>query len=522
MGLARTIEALHENALDVLLEASQLFGASLDTNETINAILKLLSEKLQLGRGRVIFPDHQTGELRIRFAEGMSKNERERVSYAIGEGVTGQVMVTGQIALIPDVSKEPMYLGRTTNLKSLQGKTLAYIAVPILQENQPIGVLAVEAGRPIDPDFRQELRVLQILAAMIGQLSRIYGLVQKRTQQLLAEHKAGESDQQKAGMVYGILGESQELSDSVNSALKAAASDATVLLQGESGTGKERFARMIHLASHRRDQPFVCINCAAIPANLLEAELFGHEKGSFTGAVASRAGKLELAASGTLFLDEIGDMSLDLQVKLLRVLQEKVVQRIGGQKEISVDTRIIAATNQRLKDAVNRGDFRMDLYYRLNVIRIKLPPLRARRDDIRLLASYFLIRENQRHNHNLVLENDALTAMENYDWPGNVRQLENVIARLVIMADNQSISAAEIEPILAEEAQISVETTVVEEIPSMTNINRPYERVKENDRRTITQALDQTRGNKTAAARSLGLTPRQLYYRLQKLDIPLS
>jgi Nif-specific regulatory protein len=516
-----TMETSHAQALDVLLEASQILGASLDTADTIQAILRLLSERLQLHRGRVIFPHAQTGELRVCFAEGLSEAERRRASYAVGEGITGQVLATGQIALIPDVAKEPLYLARITNLACLSGERLAYIAVPILQEDRPIGVLAVEAGRPIDADFKQELQVLRILAAMIGQLARIHGLFQARTEQLLEQSTHG-GERQKPGMVYGILGESPVLRQSVKSALKAAGSDASVLLEGESGSGKERFARMIHLASQRRDEPFVCINCAAIPATLLEAELFGHEKGSFTGAVSSRPGKLELAANGTLFLDEIGDMSLDLQAKLLRVLQDKVVQRVGGQKEIQVDTRIITATNQRLKDAVSQGRFRMDLYYRINVIRIELPPLRARRDDIRLLASYFLIRENQRHGHNRVLEASALSVMENYDWPGNVRQLENVIARLVIMAESQSITAAEIESILAEEAQIGVADMTPPIQPESDMLNRPYERVRVEERQAITQALDRARGNKTAAARSLGMTPRQLYYRLQKLEIPLS
>lgn len=509
-------------ALDVLLEASQLIGNSLVTEDTITAILRLLSQRLQLHRGRVILPDPDTGELRIRFAEDLSKAECERAIYAIGEGITGQVMATGQTALVPDVTKEPQYLARITQIAHPQSHKLAYIAVPILQDNRPIGVLAVESGWPVPSVFSLELRVLRILAAMIGQLARISGLVQERTAEILTNHASSDDGSHKPGMVYGILGESPALRKSVKMALKAAGSDASVLLEGESGSGKERFARMIHLASPRRDQPFVCINCAAIPANLLEAELFGHEKGSFTGAVAARPGKLELANNGTLFLDEIGDMSLDLQAKLLRVLQDKVVQRIGAQKEIQVDTRIITATNQHLKEAVSRGSFRMDLYYRINVIRIELPPLRARREDIRLLASYFLIRENQRHGRNVVLTGDALEAMTNYVWPGNVRQLENMMSRLVIMTDGSSISAAEIHTILEEESQIGVANMPAAARTTDHAVARPYERVSGDERQTITQALSQARGNKTAAARTLGMTPRQLYYRMKKLGIPLS
>ncbi|WP_455198785.1 sigma 54-interacting transcriptional regulator [Kaarinaea lacus] len=513
---------LQAHALDVLLQTSQIIGDSLATEETIKAILKLLSENLHLHRGRVILPDPDTGKLHIRFSEQLSEAERNRASYAIGEGVTGQVMATGQIALIPDVSSEPLYLARITNIERLHKQRLSYIAIPILQNNTPIGVLAAEADKAIQTDFQQELHVLKIIAAMIGQLARISGLANKQTQQLLKQQTETSEGIHKPGMVYGILGESTELQKSINMALKAADSDAAVLLEGESGSGKERFARMIHLAGPRRDQPFVCINCAAIPNNLLEAELFGYEKGSFTGATSSRPGKLELAENGTLFLDEIGDMSLDLQAKLLRVLQDKVVQRIGGQKESQVDIRIITATNQRLKDAVGQGSFRMDLYYRINVIRIKLPPLRARQSDIRLLASYFMIRENQRHGRNVVLGSGAMEALENYSWPGNVRQLENVIVRLVIMTEDQNITAREIETILAEDAHIDTPNVLNEAPLTDTDPARPYQRVNTDEHQAIVQALDDARGNKTAAARKLGLTPRQLYYRMRKLDIPLS
>ena len=515
------LDASFSQTPDVLLEASQLLGASLDAEVTVGAILRLLSQRLNLRRGRVIFPDPDSGELRVCYSEGLSEAERQRAVYAYGEGVTGRVMSSGQIALIPDVTQEPHYLARVTDLSRFQKRKLAYIAVPILQDNRPIGVLAVETDRATDFQFENELRILRILAAMIGQLERIDGLVRLKTRQLIKDNIATQGGRKEKGMVYGILGESPALRNSVKMALRAADSDATVLLEGESGSGKERFARMIHLASTRRDQPFVCINCAAIPAQLLEAELFGYEKGSFTGAVASRPGKLELAAHGTLFLDEIGDMSLDLQAKVLRVLQDKTVQRIGGQKEIQVDTRIITATNQQLQGAVNRGDFRMDLYYRINVIRIELPPLRQRREDIRLLASYFLIRENQRHGRNVVIEPAALTAMENYSWPGNVRQLENVMARLVIMAENWSISAAEMESVITEESRISVAAMPADEPPPSSLAARPYERVRGDEHQHIREAMDLARGNKTAAARILGLSPRQLYYRLQKLDIPI-
>ena len=505
----------------VLLEASQILGKSLDPDVTIGAILTLLSNRLQLHKGRVILPDRKNGELKIQYFVGLSKAELQKAVYETGEGVTGRVMLTGQIALVRDVTKDPLYLARITDLSHTSGKQLAYIAVPILQDDTPIGVLAVESRRPGNYIFDEDLYVLQIIAAMIGQLSRINNLVKDHTKQLRRENNALKEEHREKGTVYGILGESKALRSAVNKALKAAESNATVLLVGESGSGKERFARMIHVASDRRDQPFVCVNCAAIPAQLLESELFGHEKGSFTGADTSRPGKFELAAEGTLFLDEIGDMSLDLQAKVLRVLQEKIVQRVGGQKEIQVDTRIITATNKDLHHAVNQEGFRMDLYYRINVIRIELPPLRARRDDVRLLTSYFLSRENQRHGRNIIIEAEGLSIMETYDWPGNVRQLENVITRTVIMSDSNRVSSNDIQEILSEEANILIEKIPDSDPQPTEMVARPYNRVSGDESQTIAETLRLTRGNKTLAAKHLGLTTRQLYYRMKKLNIPL-
>jgi Nif-specific regulatory protein len=506
---------------DVLLEASQLLGKSLEPDITVRAILTLLSDRLQLHKGRVILSDPKTGELKIQYFVDLSQEELNKAIYESGEGVTGRVMSTGQIALVPDVTKEPRYLARITDLTQISSKQLAYIAVPILQDDIPIGVLAVQSNRSGDYVYDEDLYVLQIIAAMVGQLSRINSLVKDHTKELRKENKALKGQYREKGTVYGILGESKALRNAVNKALKAAESDATVLLVGESGSGKERFARMIHLASNRRDQPFVCVNCAAIPAQLLESELFGHEKGSFTGADSSRPGKFELAAKGTLFLDEIGDMSLDLQAKVLRVLQEKIVQRVGGQKEIQVNTRIITATNKDLHHAVNQEGFRMDLYYRINVIRIELPPLRARREDVRLLASYFLSRENQRHGRNIIIEADGFSIMEAFSWPGNVRQLENVITRTVIMSDSSRISRTDIQNILSEEANILIGKTQPSEHEHTAMIARPYNRVNDDECQIIQETLTLTRGNKTLAASHLGLTPRQLYYRLKKLNIPL-
>ncbi len=511
---------------EVILDASRLIGRTLNPSESIEGILALLSTRLGLTKGRVVLPDLSDGVLRIAHSHGLSEDEIGRGLYALGEGVTGRVMSTGEIALIPDISKEPTYVARVFTASPIKDMTVAYMAVPIMRDDVPVGVMAVHRMEELQCHFDSDLFIVQIMATLVGQALHIRDLVDQKTRRLKQENRALKDRQQETTAVHGIIGKSATLRQSIEQARKAAVSEVTVMLVGESGTGKERFARMIHLASNRRDKPFVCINSAAIPANLLESELFGHEKGAFTGATASRAGKFEMATGGTLFLDEIGDMPFDLQAKLLRVLQEKTLQRVGGSREISVDVRIITATNKRLEEGVNSGNFRLDLFYRLNVIRIQLPPLRQRKDDIELLALYFLNRCNQLHKRNVVLNNRALEQLKQYEWPGNVRQLENVIERLVVMSDAEVVSNDMISATLTDESGIEIDETIpakpTTEVELPANVDftmRPYTKVRSDERDAIIYALHQSRGNKTAAARVLGMTSRQLHYRLNKLSI---
>jgi Nif-specific regulatory protein len=518
--------ALAPQIAEVILDASRLIGRTLNPGASIEGILALLSTKLGLTRGRVVLPDPATGLLRIAYSHGLSDSEIERGLYALGEGVTGRVMSSGEIALIPDISKEPTYVARVFAPVQRHEMVVAYIAVPIMRDDVPLGVLALHRVESLQGHFDNDLFIAQIMAAMIGQILHIHNLVTQQTRRLQQENRALKDRQQETTPVHGIIGKSVTLRHSIEQARKAAASEATVMLAGESGCGKERFARMIHLAGARRDKPFVCINSAAIPVTLLESELFGHEKGAFTGAASSRAGKFELAAGGTLFLDEVAEMPLDLQAKLLRVLQEKRVQRLGGSREIDIDVRIITATNKRLEECVNSGSFRLDLFYRLNVVRIQLPPLRQRRDDIELLALYFLNRCNQLHRRNVVLNNNALARLKEYDWPGNVRQLENVIERLVVMSDRDVVGDEIISATLTDESGIAIEEDVsftprsTAELPQVADFAiRPYAKVRPDERDAIIQALRQARGNKTVAARVLGMTSRQLHYRLNKLCI---
>ncbi|MBI1425011.1 MAG: GAF domain-containing protein [Gammaproteobacteria bacterium] len=521
-----------ESDVVVIEQAARLIAHSTEPEFAIQSILRLLSQLLGLNRGRVLIPEEKSGVLRIRYSYGLTREERERGIYELGEGVSGRVMKTGQTALIQNIDDEPSYLGRAVSRTTLPSETVAYIALPLLRNDKPIGVLAVHRLRKRQRAFDKDITTLRIIATFISQILTVNRLIAEQTAELINENLYLKNALDHQGGNFGILGDSPALQASLRQAYRVANTQVSVLLTGESGTGKEKFARMLHLASNRKDAPFVAINCAAIPQDLIESELFGHEKGSFTGATQSKKGKIELASGGTLFLDEIGDLDFDLQAKLLRMLQEQVIQRVGGTREIGVDVRIIAATHRNLQQAVNEGRFRMDLFYRLNVFPIHLPPLRDRVEDVRILARHFLNIANHDYNRNVLLDETILQKLERFDWPGNIRQLENVIKRAVLIAHTNHVSPSEIDIILGEESRVAMPQAGMTHAPAMTpaapmapaysqhdSSIRPYAWVRDDESEQIIQALRQARGNKTRAAINLGLTPRQLRYRMVKLGI---
>ncbi len=521
-----------ESELLVLQEAAKLITKSTDPKPAIQGILRLLSELLGLNRGRVLLPEDETGTLSIRYAYGLRPQERVRGHYSIGEGITGRVFQTGQLALIPDIDDEPAYLARAVDRTTLPNEAVAYMAVPIVLEETPVGVLAVHRLRNRDHPFQRDLTLLQVVATLVGQVLQVKALVDERTAQLESENRLLRNRIESHGAKYGILGESPALQQAVQQALQVAKTGTTVLLLGESGTGKERFARMQHMAGNCSQGPFVSVNCAAIPASLIESELFGHEKGAFTGATSTKKGKIELANGGTLFLDEIGDLELDLQAKLLKVLESRVIQRVGSTRDVPVDVRIVAATHKNLQEAVNANRFRLDLFYRLNVFPIRLPPLRARQGDVAVLAHHFLKAANEEYGKSVEFGMGSIDLLEAYPWPGNIRQLENLVKRAVLLTPGPAIGRKLMQDILAEEggiaspgghevAEIARPRTVSESktINAVPDNMRPYSKVQEDEVDQIVEALRLHRGNKTRAAISLGLTPRQLRYRMVKLNI---
>ena len=306
----------------------------------------------------------------------------------------------------------------------------------------------------------------------------------------------------------------------VRDAKKAALRNLPVLIEGESGTGKELFARAIHNSSPRSSAPFQVVNCGAIPSELVESEFFGHKRGAFTGATEDRIGAFDAADGGTLFLDEIGELPLALQAKLLRTLQEGTLVRLGGTREIRIDVRLVAATNRDLAREVQAGGFRQDLYYRLNVIPIRLPSLRERREDVRALALHFVSRANQAHQRNVNLAPDALARLEAHDWPGNIRELGNLIERLVLLADHTLVTAAALErfmPTALDRAPPAPASAPIP--PAAAGLVRDYQSATSHDAQTLQDALTRHQGNQSRAAQSLGLTLRQFSYRLRKAGL---
>jgi Nif-specific regulatory protein len=523
-------EELAVNEQLLVRESINLLSRGLDPLKAAQHMLHLLSELLGLNRGRVVQLDTESGDLVIRASYGLTKEEVRKGRYAPGEGITGRVLQSGETLIVQDIDAEPGYLARAVERSRLPPGTVSFIAMPIQVDQRIAGVLGVHRLRSRQRPLGADIQVLRTVADLIGQSFKIHNLIKQCTAELHAENrtlKAALRLRSEYSQNWGIIGESPKLLVALNQLEQVASSDATVLLLGESGTGKELFARALHLQSARRDQPFVKVNCAAIPETLFEAELFGHEKGAYTGASQQRIGRFEQASGGTLFLDEIGDLPLPVQVKLLRVLQERVIERLGGRSEIPVDVRIVAATHQDLSALVRAQRFRLDLYYRLNVIPIHLPALRERQGDIKLLVRHLLSQLNERHQRDVHLTPDGMSSLVSYPWPGNIRQLYNVLERIVLLAPGDEVAESTVDYALISEVQGAPRDAILIEeerrrpsaIAPQTSAVRDYQHVTQDETARIRAALDQHRGNKSRTAKALDLTLRQLNYRIAVLGI---
>ncbi|NKB23953.1 MAG: GAF domain-containing protein [Kiritimatiellae bacterium] len=492
--------------LTLLHEISRMLDQSLDLQEVVGPVLEALANHLNLQHGTLTLLNQKTGHILIEAAHGLSDQQTKRGRYKLGEGVTGQVVLTGKPAIIPQTSDSPLFLNRTLRNKR---EEVSFICVPIKEDKEVTGALSVDRAYDPKHELNDDVRLLTIIVSMIGQAVQLRREAQVKQERLAKENERLKAELRDRFRPSNIIGNSHEMQRVYDEIAQVSKSNTTILIQGETGTGKELVAHAIHYNSNRSGKPFIKAHCAALPETIIESELFGHVKGAFTGATTERKGRFELAHSGTLFLDEIGDIPPLIQIKLLRVLQEREFERVGDTETVKINVRVIAATNRDLPTLVNRGTFREDLFYRLHVFPIYVPELRKRKVDIVLLADYFLekyARESSKQVRRL--SSAGIDMLMSYHWPGNVRELENVIERAVLLAEDDVIHPHHLPPTL--QTADAIGTKMQGDLKSL---------VESYEADLVRDALKSTRGNMASAARSLGTSQRIMGYKVKKYGI---
>ncbi len=503
-GIKKDIEEL-----SLLFEISNILDSSINLQEVLGPVLKVLSKYTEIIGGVITLFNNETGEITIEASYGLSIDQQKKGKYRIGEGITGKVVETGKPSIVPRASEEPKFLDKLGVRKSTSGNDISFVCVPIKLENKVIGTLSVYRLYSEDFSLNDFVRLLTVVCSLISKAVKLRQEALREREKLIEENIRLQKELEAKFHPANIIGNSKVMQEVYRLIQQVSKSDTTVLIRGESGTGKELVAHAIHYNSNRANKPFIKVNCAALPETIIESELFGHEKGAFTGAVSARKGRFELADGGTLFLDEIGDLTPQTQIKLLRVLQEREFERVGGTKTIKVNVRIIAATNRNLEELIEEGKFRQDLYYRLNVFPIHLPPLRDRKTDILLLADYFVEKYSKMYNKNIKrISTPAIDMMMAYHWPGNVRELENCIERAVLISNDDVIHGHHLPPTL-QTAESSGTTPKGPLKVKLESIEKEF----------ILDALKSSRGNMAKAARLLGITERQMGIRVHKYGI---
>ncbi|HED31396.1 MAG TPA: GAF domain-containing protein [Prosthecochloris aestuarii] len=523
------------DTIRLLAEVSRALNHEEDINKVLRQVLSIMSEHMDMMRGMITILNRDTDEIVINESFGLSEEEQARGRYKPGEGIIGKVVKTGRHIAVPRIDEEPMFLDRTGSRNRLKTNHLCFVCIPLRSGNEVIGTLSADRAVCVEKnqtktrknkhlkDTTEELvDLLSIIASMISRTVRIKQIAQEEsgaipdaeTSRIFSfyreeSHLIEDEQYSTVARPANIIGNSKAMLSVFRMIDKIAPTNATALILGESGVGKELVASAIHFKSHRPDKAFIKFNCAALPESIVESELFGHEKGAFTGATSTRQGRFELADGGTVFLDEIGELSLAVQAKLLRILQEKEFEKVGGSKTLKTDIRVIAATNRDLEEEIANGKFREDLYYRLNIFPITVPALRERKSDILLLADYFVEKYNAINFKGVRrISTRAIDMLMRYHWPGNVRELENCIERAVILSEDSVIHGYHLPPTL--------QTAESSGTPATGSLQQRLDAI---EHEMIIEALKRTKGNMSKAARELGLSERVMGLRVKKFGI---
>jgi len=492
--------------LEFLLELSSLLS---NKDIDLDEVMSLLANHLNAERIILTILNRENSNIVIEGTYGISEKEKKLAVYRVGEGIIGRVIQTGETIQIAKIGQSREFLNLTHAPTSIGGKDVSFICTPTRYKDQNIGTLSFHKVYKGEVSFGYDVRLLKIVSSMIGRTMRRRQEYAEELEQLQNENNNLRGELKNRIMPEKIKGNSGKMNEVFSLIEKVATTDATVLIRGESGVGKELVADAIHYNSLRKNKPFVKVNCAALPESLIESELFGHEKGSFTGATVQRIGRFEAANGGTIFLDEFGDIPPSTQVKLLRVLQEREIERVGGTKPIKVDVRILCATNRNLEDLISKEQFREDLYYRINVFPIYIPALRERINDIPLLADFFIDKFNKRHGKNIKrITSSVIDTLIVYHWPGNIRELENCIERACILSTDQVIRSNNL--------PATLQTAATSKTMQKGTLDIILDKM---EKQIIMDALIATKGNCTRAAEQLGITERMMGIRTKKYNI---
>ncbi|MDG3085036.1 nif-specific transcriptional activator NifA [Vibrio hannami] len=518
MTIEYSIAELERRLLAAMYRISSQLNVSLNYGESAKRVLEILHEECNLLCGLLTIKDHEKETMLVKsFHSPDYENGTmdKQISYKAGEGIIGDLLKQGDSIVIRNLGDDM----RFTDKLAIYDYDKPFICVPLKNANSEIiGALSAQPNCQSDQEISILSQFLEMVASLIAKNVQLAHQVENKQKQLVQERDGLKRKVRNNYSFDNLVGHTKVMRRIFDQIRLVSPWDSTVLLRGESGTGKEVIANAIHYNSPRANFPFVKLNCAALPDNLLESELFGHEKGAFTGAVKQRKGRFEMAHKGTIFLDEIGETSPAFQAKLLRVLQEQEFERVGGTDTISVDVRVIAATNRNLEAEVSSEQFREDLYYRLNVMPMYLPALRERLGDIPELADFMMKKLGKKQHRKLSISESAIRYLMEYSWPGNVRELENTLERASIMSESGTIT-----PDLISFPQFDFSPPVRSAIKPTSTVAEPISKEQKiaDERQTVIDALEQSGWVKAKAARLLNMTPRQIAYRIQIMNIEM-